>query len=377
MAFTLTMLSWGVIDYRDAYEQAGQLEYGRTAIRWGTDYFLKCHSQNMTLYAQVGDAELDHAYWGRPEDMTMDRPSLKIDVNGPGSDLAGEASAALAAASIVFAVSLNILAMKQDSDPEYSAELLAASRDLFVFADEYRATYHESLPEIGNYYVSPDYGDELCWAAVWLYRATEEQQYRDKARNLWEEFDMGLPVSFFDWGTVNAGVQALYGHVFGDLQYKDAAQKFTEGVRNATHTPGGLVYLTQWGCLRHAVNAAFIAIKVAELAIQPTTNRAWAEQQAQYVLGSSGRSYVIGYGVDYPQRPHHRSSSCPDAPEPCDSGWALNQAGPNPQVLYGALVGGPDINDNHSDDRSDYVHNEVSLNYNSGLACLMAAMASQ
>ena len=51
---------------------------------------------------QVGDGYVDHAWWGRPEDMTMDRPSMKIDEQNPGSDLAGETAASLASASILF-----------------------------------------------------------------------------------------------------------------------------------------------------------------------------------------------------------------------------------------------------------------------------------
>ena len=43
----------------------------------------------------------DHATWGRAEEYTVARPSWKIDESNPGSDLAGEAAAALAAASIV------------------------------------------------------------------------------------------------------------------------------------------------------------------------------------------------------------------------------------------------------------------------------------
>ena len=51
---------------------------------------------------QVGHGATDHSYWGRPEQMTMDRPSFKLDTSNPGSDLAGETAAALAAGSMVF-----------------------------------------------------------------------------------------------------------------------------------------------------------------------------------------------------------------------------------------------------------------------------------
>jgi len=63
-------------------------------------------------------------------------------------------------------------------------------------------------------------------------------------------------------------------------------------------------------------------------------------------------SFVIGFGNNYPTHPHHRSSSCPDAPATCD--WNnYNSPNPNPQLLYGALVGGPAAaNDQYIDVRS-------------------------
>ena len=52
--------------------------------------------------------------------MTTDRRAYKIDRNNPGSDLAGETAAAMAAASIVF----------RRSDPSYSAELLRHAHEV-------------------------------------------------------------------------------------------------------------------------------------------------------------------------------------------------------------------------------------------------------
>lgn len=50
----------------------------------------------------MGDANRDHACWERPEDMDTPRNVLKIDRNTPGSEVAAETAAALAAASLVF-----------------------------------------------------------------------------------------------------------------------------------------------------------------------------------------------------------------------------------------------------------------------------------
>ena len=66
-------------------------------------------------------------------------------------------------------------------------------------------------------------------------------------------------------------------------------------------------------------------------------------------------------------------SSCPDAPAPCD--WdAYYGTQSNAQVLYGALVGGPDANDNYDDVRSDYVGNEVACDYNAGFQSALAGL---
>lgn len=51
---------------------------------------------------QVGDGASDHYCWERAEDMTTSRSAYKLDANHPGSDLAGETAAALAAAAIAF-----------------------------------------------------------------------------------------------------------------------------------------------------------------------------------------------------------------------------------------------------------------------------------
>ncbi|CAM6054737.1 unnamed protein product [Sphagnum tenellum] len=61
----------------------------------------------------------------------------------------------------------------------------------------------------------------------------------------------------------------------------------------------------------------------------------------------------------------------------CD--WVVHSApkspkGPNPHILTGAMVGGPDQNDNYSDKRDDYVHNEVAMDYNAGLQSALAAL---
>lgn len=114
MAFTVTMLSWSVIEYGDSLASTGELSHALEAIKWGTDYFIKAHTSPNVLWAEVGDGDTDHYCWQRPEDMTTSRRAFKIDENNPGSDIAGETAAAMAAASIVF----------RSTNPHYSHLLL-------------------------------------------------------------------------------------------------------------------------------------------------------------------------------------------------------------------------------------------------------------
>jgi hypothetical protein len=53
MAFSLTMLSWGAIEFRKEITGLNQLGNTLWAIRWGTDYFMKAHPQPNVLWGQV------------------------------------------------------------------------------------------------------------------------------------------------------------------------------------------------------------------------------------------------------------------------------------------------------------------------------------
>ena len=50
--------------------------------------------------------------------------------------------------------------------------------------------------------------------------------------------------------------------VFQEAEYLNAVQQNTAAVRGMQHTPLGLVYISVWGSLRHAMNSALIAYKV-------------------------------------------------------------------------------------------------------------------
>ena len=93
-----------------------------------------------------------------------------------------------------------------------------------------------------------------------------------------------------------------------------------------------------------------------------------------YILGDNprGSSYMVGFGMNSPQQPHHRAAS--------GVGWdGFNSPEANAFVLHGALVGGPSRADDfaYTDQRSDYISNEVAIDYNSGLTGALAFAAQQ
>ena len=205
MAFTVTMLSWSAAEFGAKVAAAGEWRHLLEAIKWGTDYLVKAHAEPDVLWAEVGDGDTDHYCWQRPEDMTTSRQAYKVDRENPGSDLAGETAAAMAAASIVF----------RRSDSRYSDLLLRHAEQLFEFGDRYRGKYDASVGEAWRYYASVSgYGDEMLWAALWLHRATGRTEYLDYAVAMADEFGgTTWAITEFSWDVKYAGLQILAAKV--------------------------------------------------------------------------------------------------------------------------------------------------------------------
>jgi len=368
MAYTITALAWGGITFKDGYTNTSQTEYLLDALKWGTDYFIKAHPEPNVFYGQVGDGNLDHAYMGRPEDMNMPRPSMKIDQSAPGSDLAGETAAAMAATSMVF----------QEHDSNYASILLKHAKELFDFADKYRQTYDQSITNAQDFYKSwSGYQDELIWSALWMHKATNEDEYLEKAKSMYTEFDFSGKYGVPSWDDKSASIQVLMYEATGESQYKASLETFCDkAVSGTTMSPQGQLWENiGWGSLRYSANVAFVCLQAAQ--IVPTKEQAYtnlAISQMDYIMWKTGKSFIVGYGDNYPVRPHHRSSLCQDKPAQCD--WSIFQGNaPNAHVLYGALVGGPIApDDQYTDSRSNFAMAEVACDYNAGLQGLASGL---
>jgi endoglucanase len=379
MASTATMLAWGAVEYRSAYQASGQLPHLLNNLRYVNDYFIKAHPAPNVLYGQVGAGGPDHAWWGPAEVMKMARPSMKIDASCGGTDLAAETASAMAAASMVF----------RPTDPAYANTLVTHATQLYAFADSVRKKYSECITDASSFYNSwSGFNDELVWGAIWLHRATGQASYLDKAKQYYNNLGTEPQSTIrsykwtHDWDDKSYGSYVLMAKLTGEQRYIDDANRWldywTVGVNGAriTYSPGGQAWLQQWGSLRYSANTAWVAMLYSDYVTDPVRKARYHDfgaRQINYILGDNphNRSYMIGFGANSPINPHHRTAH---------GSWTDSLQSPvnNRHLLFGALVGGPGAaNDTYVDDRGNFQANEVATDYNAGLTSALARMFSE
>ncbi|KAH7835002.1 hypothetical protein Vadar_021932 [Vaccinium darrowii] len=396
MAFSTTMLSWATLEY--GKRMGTEVGNAKAAIRWATDYLLKCATATPgKLYVGVGDPNTDHKCWERPEDMDTSRTVYWVTSSNPGSDVAGETAAALAAASMVF----------RKSDPSYARLLLKTAKNVMQFAMQYRGTYSDSLGSaVCPFYCSySGYEDELLWGATWLLRATHDVSYFHFIQSL----GANKATDIFSWDNKYAGARVLLSRrtlVENDKAFEPFKQQAEDFIchilpnspsSSTQYTQGGLMYKLAESNLQYATSITFLLTTYGKymsfakhtfdcggLYVTSNTLKALAKKQVDYILGDNPlqMSYMVGFGANYPRRIHHRGSSIPSlATHPqsfgCDGGFQpfYYTANRNPNILTGAIVGGPNQNDGYPDDRTDFSHSEPATYINAAIVGPLAYFA--
>ncbi|KAL0443341.1 UNVERIFIED_CONTAM: Endoglucanase 7 [Sesamum latifolium] len=136
--------------------------------------------KKLVVVAQVGDGDTDHLCWQRPEDMTTSRRAYKLDEENPGSEVAAETAAWQQPPSCL------------GNNPHYST---------FYWSTHNRGKYDKSIGGAKGYYTSVSgYMDELLWAALWLYKATDSSIYLNYAlQNALPFGGITWAISEFSW----------------------------------------------------------------------------------------------------------------------------------------------------------------------------------
>lgn len=390
--YAASTVGWGYYEFRDAYVKTGQDYHVETILRYFNDYLMKCtflddNGEVVAHCYQVGDGDIDHAYWNSPEVDKMARPAFFLTGDKPQTDYVASAAASLA---------INYLNFK-DTDEEYAEKSLKYATALFDFAMSHEKELSDNGDGPKAYYNSSKWEDDYCWAAAWLYKITGDHKYLEE---IFPNYDYyAAPCYVYCWNDMWGGVQCILGeismdkpakegeHVYPDFieEFKVAAGKspyeemncwasvakavdtyMTGGV--GTITPAGYFWLNTWGSARYNTAAQLIALVYDKYNNNgPGKYSEWAKGQMEYLMGKNPmeRSYIVGYNENSVKYPHHRAASGLTKCEDPD---------PHRYVLYGALAGGPDADDKHNDITSDWIYNEVTIDYNAAFVGASAGL---
>ncbi len=402
--YAAATLGWGYYEFRDSYVKLGQDDHIETVLRHFNDYLMKCtfRDKDGTVIAhcyQVGEGGIDHAVWEAPEVDTMVRPAYFLTAEKPQTDYVVSACASLA---------INYLNFK-DTDPEYAEKSLDYAKALWDFANANEKELSDNGDGPGQFYNSSKWEDDYCWAAAWMYRATGDASVFDYAYEIFDYYaasgwvycwnDMWSGASIL-WAAINQehpeldmvqkirDAQGKNEYVFDDFWDDDCVGKILKTFMGKT-TPQGMVFIDVWGSCRYA-SAFALCCAVYDKYHNDGKPSEWSEaakKQIDYILGDNDityketeaqtvlagrngthgkRVFLCGYDPVYSvMNPHHRAGS----------GLTMAED-PREQkhVLWGALAGGPDANDAHSDSTNDWRENEVTIDYNAAFVGACAAM---
>lgn len=173
--FVLANLNLGLYEFPEAYSDTNAFSHLQAIIKDFCDYIMKCTyiDENGDVIAfcyQVADTT-DHSYWEAPETQTIKRPAYFVYEGNYGTEQVMECAAGLAATAVNF----------KNTDKAYADKCLEYAKALYNFGMKYKGSTPASDKYI--YATINGYEDETAWAEAWLYLATGEQEYLDKAKN--------------------------------------------------------------------------------------------------------------------------------------------------------------------------------------------------
>ncbi|RWW47630.1 hypothetical protein BHE74_00046381 [Ensete ventricosum] len=319
MAFTVTMLSWSVVEYGGDIAAAGELKHALAAIKWGTDYFIKAHTHPNVLWAQL--FEFGDKHRGRYDD-------------------------SIAAARRYY-----------PSGSGYGDELLWAA--LWLHRASGREEYLDYVLD-NAYSLNGAAGRDVREEKVSIL-----EQYRAKAEHyLCSCLSMNDDDSGSNVARTPAGL--LFVRRWNNMQYV-AGAAFLLAVYSD--------YLADSGQLLHCPRGSSGS--------QDLLSLAKSQVDYVLGSNPRGISYLVGHGGRHPRRVHHRAASSVSYKVDrsfvgCTQGFDewYGRGGDNPNDVVGAVVGGPDDKDEFSDVRGNYVQTEACTYNTAPMVGVLAKLAT-
>ncbi len=366
--YSASTLGWSYYEFSDAFNSSGQSAHLKTI----TDYFATFFKNSTTLSGdtvtnfvyQIGNGQQDHNVWCAPE-VHIDNSRQTFSTSSGASDIAASYAAALA---------VNYVNFGNTDDLKYA-------KALFEFSTKYN---QKATDGTGGFYDSWDYYDDQAWAAGWLYRATNDNKYKDFLNTYMNSSNKGSSgmdgcqwgiYSTMSWNNVSMGAGILQAEITGDAA---DWKKVTDYLNGHGANSNDYYFELKWGSARYNTAqqmAALVATKYGAASYND-----WSKGQMDYIMGNKGvgsaspKCFVVGLTDNSPKNPHHRAASGYSS---FDEMGDNTQTSPNGHVLVGALVGGPiDANGSYGDTLKDYEANEVTLDYNATLVGAAAGLYS-
>ena len=345
-AFTLGM---SYDTNKKAYVSAKQVEHLQTITTHFADYLVDCAVLNSSGTAveaycvQVGNGGggNDHGYWGAPEDQPQgNRTAYFSSSSEPHTDIVSLSAAALA------------MQYKNFGGEKY----LETAKMLFAYAKNNSKSVGKTS---SSFYVSSNWEDDYCLAALLLYQITGESQYQSEYNNIKSDSAAMKPYWPLGWDNVGPAV-AYYAGDSGKLST-------LMGIGDGNSNYGGYRCLQDWGSARYNTSLQYTGLLYDKMT-GTSSYRSWAEGQMKYLMGNNAakQCFIVGFNDFSAKYPHHRAAS----------GYTGGDKGTTPQkyVLTGALVGGQKTDGTYIDSASDYICNEVAIDYNATLVAAAAAI---
>ncbi|MFW5846439.1 MAG: glycoside hydrolase family 9 protein, partial [Planctomycetota bacterium] len=401
MSQAASFLAWSVVTFPDVYRDQDQMPHALNSLRHIVDYLDRCivddnpenadDFSDYTVYVDIGGKSTPteptpgvHNVWSAPEviDGKTVRQSYAINADTPNGAMAGAMAGALASAAQV----LHLYGTAADQD--LAARLLPVADKLAAFGIAHPAPgSKDSIIHTGAVVVChsiPDYPwDALIWSQVWLHRCKTamgvdgyEAAHLQQARGIidgfstdeWNQYKAWWKELGYNHASLLAWLQTDHTPADRDRLQPPLQQLFeiwNEANENASpdtskfyHTPYGLKFRWVYGSsfvghrvFRNTALAAMYAHWVQDQA-EKDTYTSYVQAQTDYYLGDNKQdmSYIIGFGDQgWPITYHHRGAQGP---------WASHdhRISSKPlymqrmrHVLYGALLGGPDKDDDFTD----------------------------
>ena len=393
-AYSVSLLAWGYLEYTDAIKKAGLDELYKNNMKFAMDYVKNCDLGGGEMIGTIGDSGMDHNTWCSAE-VYLRKHHLKEGNwereydTVKNSTVAALSAAALAQGYMIF------------KDEDY----LKHAKDLFDGADKIRDS--KDIGNMSGMYNTSTWLDDCMYAACWMYKATGDKSYLDKIESDYipnfpkenqsndRKYTWGLA-----WDDTTQAAALLYAqltkkeewinHIDKHIRYwmntGDSDLKPFEG----RVTADGLSHLTNWGCLRHACNTAWLTKLACDTVLKDKGNadkyNKWADSQVNYCFGDNALNlcYVLGMGENNPKAVHHRTASGIHddhwnelgKESGGEEGWQTEYA----HTLYGALIGGPDNTGSYDMTKigvANYEYTEVAVDYNAGYTAVLCAMLDE